>query len=72
MGDAQHPTVNLMRRFRDEWILTRPGGKNFVSWYYRYGPVAANFIRGSRLLRAMSFLLIVTPAAWLARRVLSH
>lgn len=68
MGDPQHPTVNLMRRFRDQWILARPGGKKFVSWYYRYGPLAANLIRGSRLLRAMSFVLIVMPLAWLARR----
>lgn len=69
MGDAQHPTVNIMRRFRDQWILARPGGKRFVSWYYSYGPLAANIIRGSRLLRAMSFVLIVMPASWLARRL---
>jgi DNA-directed RNA polymerase subunit RPC12/RpoP len=68
MGDAQHPTVNLLRRFRDQWILTQPGGRTFVSWYYHHGPQAANFIRHSRLLRALSFILIVTPAAWLARR----
>jgi hypothetical protein len=68
MGDAQHPTVNLLRQFRDQWILARPGGKSFVLWYYRYGPLAANFIRDSRWLRAMSFILIVAPAAWLARR----
>jgi DNA-directed RNA polymerase subunit RPC12/RpoP len=70
MGDPEHPTVNLMRRFRDQWILTRPGGESFVSLYYRYGPLAANFIRDSRLLRTIAFTLIVTPAAWLARRIM--
>ena len=67
MGNEDHPTVNLMRQFRDQWILVQPGGKEFVSWYYRYGPLAANFIRGSRLLRAVSFALIVLPVSWLAR-----
>jgi hypothetical protein len=69
MGDEQHPTVNLIRQFRDQWILMQPGGKEFVSWYYRYGPLAANFIRDNRLLRAMSFVLIIIPVTWLARRL---
>lgn len=69
MGDEYHPTVDLMRRFRDQWILARPGGKAFISLYYRYGPLAANIIRGSRLLRAISLVIIVTPAAWLASRL---
>lgn len=72
MGDAQHPTVNLIRQFRDQWILMKPGGKEFVSWYYRYGPLAANFIRDNRLLRTMSFVLIVIPVAWLARRLVKN
>lgn len=70
MGDGQHPTVSLMRQFRDQWILAQPGGKSFVSWYYRYGPYIADFIRDSRLLRFASFVLIVVPFSWLARRLL--
>ncbi len=67
MGDPEHPTVNLMRRFRDQWILTRPGGDKFVAWYYNYGPIAAKFIKSNRLLRLMAFILIVKPLALFAR-----
>lgn len=70
MGDAQHPTVNLMRRFRDQWIIYQPGGDKFILWYYRHGPVAARFISSSRWLRIISFALIVAPAAWVARRLI--
>lgn len=70
MGDPHHPTVDLMRRFRDQWILAQPGGQQFVLWYYRYGPIAARFIGRRRWLRALSFALIVAPAAWVARRLI--
>jgi len=70
MGNSQHPTVHLMRIFRDQWILKRRGGKQLISWYYKHGPVAAKFISERRWLRILSYMLIVAPAAWLARRLI--
>lgn len=70
MGDPEHPTVVLLRQFRDEWILQRHQGQRLVAYYYRYGPSAAKLIGRSRSLRALSLALVVKPAAWLARRKL--
>ncbi|RVD55408.1 hypothetical protein EN828_25255 [Mesorhizobium sp. M2D.F.Ca.ET.185.01.1.1] len=63
MGDPQHPQVLLLRRFRDEWILKRRWGKAFVDFYSKVGPPLAAVIEGSKLLRRLSFILIVKPAA---------
>ncbi len=69
MGDPDHPTVLLMRRFRDQWLLSKPWGELVVDRYYRYGPAAARFISRSQIRRVISYKLVVAPAAWLAKRV---
>lgn len=70
MGDPHHPTVNLMRKFRDQWILKRRGGSQFVSWYYKHGPAIARLVGKKRIFQKISYVLIVAPAASLARRLL--
>ena len=70
MGDFNHPNVTLLRRFRDEWILKRASGKRFVAWYYRNGPKIADVIRESKVLRILSYLLIVLPAAQIAKALI--
>lgn len=67
MGDFHHPTVTLLRQFRDTWILKRPNGPGFVAWYYRHGPALAAFIAKSPRRRRASYILIVVPATWCAR-----
>ena len=34
----------MLRQFRDEYLLTNPPGRLFVSVYYRSSPPLANFI----------------------------
>lgn len=54
-GDLDHPTVRILRRFRDEVILKLPLGETFVALYYRVGPQLAKSIHSERvyqLLRA--------------------
>ncbi len=54
-GDIDHPTVRILRRFRDEVILKMPFGRVFVAAYYRVGPFLARSIHSERvfsLLRA--------------------
>lgn len=70
MGDSNHPNVTLLRRFRDEWILKRASGKRFVAWYYRNGPGIAKIIRRSKILRILSYGLIVLPAAQIAKALI--
>lgn len=67
MGNFDDPNVILLRQFRDDWILKKSWGENFVDAYYRVGPILAVAIEKSAILRKISFRLIVQPAAWFAR-----
>jgi hypothetical protein len=51
-GSPMAKQVNLLRQFRDEYLMTHAFGRTFVSWYYRNGPVAANYIRNKPLAKA--------------------
>jgi tetratricopeptide (TPR) repeat protein len=68
MGDFEHPDVVLLRKFRDEWILSQPWGHFFVTSYYRIGPRLAAVIRSSEKLKKLSYHVIVVPAVKFARR----
>jgi tetratricopeptide (TPR) repeat protein len=67
MGNSHHPTVFLMRRFRDEWLAQRSWGETTIIYYYRVGPSVARLIGSSWLLRKLSFLFVVAPVASVAR-----
>ena len=43
-GYYSAPQVRALRRFRDEYLETNAPGRAFVRWYYRYGPIGAEFI----------------------------
>jgi hypothetical protein len=60
-GDYNHPTVVDLRAFRDNWILNRKWGIDFVKWYYRYGFIASNYILEYALLKYISLCFIVKP-----------
>jgi hypothetical protein len=70
LGDHDHPTVVLLRQFRDQWLLNRPSGKRFVEQYYRHSPGLAHVIARHVLLRRGAYYTIVLPAALCARLVL--
>jgi len=44
--------VEILRQFRDRYLLTNDFGKKFVAWYYRNGPIAANYIKDKPMARA--------------------
>jgi hypothetical protein len=44
--------VEILRQFRDRYLLTNDLGRKFVSWYYRNGPAAANYIKDKPLVKA--------------------
>lgn len=52
-GYYSHPKVQLLRDFRDRFLLTNPPGRAFVRWYYRHSPPAAAFIAPHETLRAL-------------------
>jgi hypothetical protein len=44
--------VEILRQFRDRYLLTNDFGRKFVAWYYRNGPVAASYIKDKPLVKA--------------------
>jgi hypothetical protein len=44
--------VEILRQFRDGYLLTNAPGQKFVTWYYRNGPAAANFIKDKPIIKA--------------------
>jgi len=44
--------VEILRQFRDKYLLTNDFGRKFVAWYYRNGPAAANYIKDKPLAKA--------------------
>jgi hypothetical protein len=43
--------VEILRQFRDKYLLTNAPGQKFVAWYYRNGPVAASWIKDKPLVK---------------------
>ena len=44
--------VEILRQFRDRYLLTNNPGQKFVAWYYRNSPTAANYIQDKPLTKA--------------------
>ncbi|MDD2270837.1 MAG: hypothetical protein PHP95_13335 [Desulfuromonadaceae bacterium] len=59
-GSYLHPQVQLLRDFRDNYLLTNAPGQAFVTLYYRYSPPLADFIAKHPFLRGISRLAL-TP-----------
>ncbi len=61
-GYYSAPQVQILRDFRDQFLLNNPAGKIFVDWYYRNGPVAAQYLHRypemKPIVRALLFPLI--------------
>ncbi|MDQ5985574.1 MAG: Cell division protein FtsP [Syntrophus sp. SKADARSKE-3] len=51
-GTYLHPHVQVLRVFRDRWLLTNDFGRTLVDLYYQYSPPAAEAISKSPFLRA--------------------
>lgn len=49
-NDSYHPNVVLLRRFRNEYLLTNKIGNDFVNMYYKYSPKFALFIKDKKVI----------------------
>lgn len=61
--------VVALREFRDVVLLNSRIGSAFVSWYYKNGPMLANWIRNRPIARWFVRMSVVRPAGFLIRRV---
>ena len=70
-GSILHPSVRLLREFRDSYMLNNYLGRSLVTLYYRYSPPAADVIAADSTLRLITRILLLplVGAAWLAIQV---
>ena len=62
-GSDMAPEVALLRKFRDEHLLTNAPGRAFVALYYRYSPPIAAWIREHEAARTV-VRGILWPVVW--------
>lgn len=63
LGSANHPTVKVLRLWRDEYLLTRAWGRLFVDFYYKISPDLSKSIEkrplAKRAVRSILSILII-------------
>jgi hypothetical protein len=63
-GDYEHPTVIILREFRDSVLVTRPFGRLCVGIYYRIGPGLAAILECVPVLKTPVRKLLAWFSAW--------
>ncbi len=53
-GSYMAPEVMILRKFRDDFLLTNTPGRMLVSLYYRLSPSVADFIRDREYVKALT------------------
>ncbi len=51
-GSPLHPHLDILRDFRDKYLMPNGFGRKLVELYYRYSPGIAGFIAEHKLLKA--------------------
>lgn len=62
-GSYLHPDVNVLRKFRDSYLLTNRLGVMFVETYYNYSPPIADYIARYETLRTATRIAL-TPLVY--------
>jgi hypothetical protein len=52
-GNTLEGKINVLKSFRDTFLLTSPAGKAFVDGYYKYSPPIADYIAERAWVRAV-------------------
>ncbi len=62
-GSYLDPHVQILRNFRDQYLLKNRPGRVFVRLYNHYSPPAASFIKDHEILRTATRILL-TPVVY--------
>ncbi len=65
-GTPYHPDIDVLRNFRDKYLLNFDLGRAFVKLYYKFSPPVAHVISKSLLLRAIVLSLLL-PIVYLIK-----
>lgn len=61
-GDYDHPTVQLLREFRDNELTAAPFGEKAIELYYRFGPALAWFVHRFPILKRAATAILAALA----------
>jgi len=50
-GSPLHPHIDILRQFRDKYLMTNKLGRKFVAMYYKYSPSVAERIAKCKILK---------------------
>jgi hypothetical protein len=66
-GTPLHEDIDILRDFRDEYLMSNPLGRTFVKVYYTTSPPIADVIRANDGLRMMIREGLVKPLVYISR-----
>jgi len=66
-GTPLHEDIDVLREFRDEYLMTNQIGRTFVKIYYTHSPPIADVIRENEELRTVVREGLVKPLVYLSR-----
>ena len=66
LQEPSHPSLVVLRNFRDIYLLNNVAGVKFVEWYYKHGPNAAEYISDKQILRISIKYFLVIPLSMFA------
>jgi hypothetical protein len=71
-GTSLSEEVDILRQFRDEFLITNPVGRALVAVYNKLSPPLAGLISRHRTLRALVRECLINPAVTLSKSIQSR
>jgi hypothetical protein len=63
-GSYSHPTVKILRKFRDRFLSRIPGGNFLIASYYKAGPSLAKMVNDNSTLKNIVVILLTLFAGF--------
>jgi hypothetical protein len=63
-GSPLHPHIDVLREFRDRYLMTNKPGRTLVNLYYKYSPPLAKLIAQNKVLKTIARIVLRLPIAF--------